>query len=581
MHSQNVASDREGFLPKAISVLRQGYSRQNFLRDLGSGATVGIVALPLAMAFAIASGTTPEKGLFTAIVAGFLISALGGSRYQIGGPTGAFVVIIFNIISRHGFDGLLLTTIMAGIILIIFGVLRLGTLITFIPYPVTTGFTAGIALLIFSSQINDFLGMRLDVIPPDFIGKWQAYFGHAGAIDPVTAAAALLTLGIIIGVRQFVPRIPAPVAAVAAVSVLAAVCGAPVETIGSRFGGIPQTLPSFALPDFSWAQVRILLPDALTVALLAGIESLLSCVVADGMTGSRHNANTELVAQGTANIASALFGGIPATGAIARTATNIRSGAFSPVSGMIHSAVLVLFVLLLAPAAGYIPLACLAAVLVVVAWDMSEIHKFMRLLRAPKPDVLVMCLTFGLTVAVDLTVAVNVGVVLASLLFMQRMSKVTRIRESDGEPAAETWAEEEPVSDVPQGVRIYEIDGPFFFGVADRFKSVLDIMEKSPAVFILRLRKVPTVDSTAINALELLHARCKANGTVLLLSGLRKAPLQELQRLGTLDIIGRRNIMPDINAALERARAITGTHDRTRRQPDRHSSSGRTASSLS
>ncbi|MFV0421652.1 SulP family inorganic anion transporter [Oleidesulfovibrio sp.] len=580
MYSQNTASDREGFLPKAISILRHGYSKQSFLRDLCSGTTVGIVALPLAMAFAIASGATPEKGLFTAIVAGFLISALGGSRYQIGGPTGAFVIIVFNIIAKHGYGGLLLTTMMAGVILLLFGILRLGKLISYIPYPVTTGFTAGIALLIFSSQMNDFLGLSLHSVPPDFIEKWQTYITNINHINITTATLGILTLAIILGVRRYIPRIPAPVMAVVAISTLAWACNLPVETIGSRFGGIPQQLPQFALPEFSLEKMQLLLPDAITVALLAGIESLLSCVVADGMTGSRHNANTELLAQGTANIAAAFFGGIPATGAIARTATNIRAGAYSPVSGMIHAVVLVLFVLFLAPIAAYIPLAALAGVLVVVAWDMSEIHKFMRLLKAPKSDVAVMCITFGLTVMVDLTIAVNVGVVLASLLFMQRMSTVTRIKESDQCVTNVSGTTTEPLTNIPAGVRIYEIDGPFFFGVADRFKSVLDIMEKAPKVFILRMRKVPTIDSTAINALELLHNRCKANGTVLILSGVRQSPMAELHRLGTSTVIGSDNILPDITAALARASDIIEGNP-PKETPQRSYRSAKPATSMS
>lgn len=549
-----ITKDTMPFLPRSFTVLREGYDMQTFCKDLLAGLTVGIVALPLAMAFAIASGTPPERGLFTAIVAGFLISLFGGSRYQIGGPTGAFVIIIFNVILRHGYEGLVLTTLMAGVILLIFGLCRFGALIKFIPYPVTTGFTAGIAVLIFSQQVKDFFGLTMAEVPPDFFPKWQAYFHDAGTFNGTTLAIALLALGAILATRRFIPRIPGPVVGVVLASVAVWAFGLDVETIGSKFGGIPTELPRFVMPDITFEQIRLLLPDALTIALLAGIESLLSCVVADGMTGDKHNSNVELAAQGVGNIASVLFGGIPATGAIARTVTNIRSGGRTPVAGMIHAAVLVGFILFLAPLASFIPLASLAAVLMIVAWDMSEMHKFLRLLHAPKSDVIVMCLTFTLTVVIDLTVAVYVGVVLASLLFMRRMSEVTEICSTCGnDPREYVSVPETSAVDIPDGVQVYEIDGPFFFGVADRFQNVLSALDNQPQVFILRMRRVPTMDSTAANALEVFARKCQHDGVVLLLSCVRDSMRATLRGLGTENIIGEKNICANINVALERA----------------------------
>lgn len=551
--TDNMGDGATSFLPRSITELRAGYSAQKCIRDLLAGLTVGVVALPLAMAFAIASGTTPERGLFTAIVAGFLISLLGGSRYQIGGPTGAFVVIIYNVIYRHGYDGLVITTLLAGAMLLIFGLCRIGVLIKYIPYPVTTGFTAGIAVLIFSSQMKDFFGLTMDAVPPEFFDKWAAYLEHVDTLNPTTLCVAGLALACILAVRRFIPRIPAPVVGVAVASLAVWALGLEVETIGSRFGGIPRELPSFAWPTFTFARVRELLPDAMTIALLAGIESLLSCVVADGMTGDKHNSNVELTAQGAANIASVLFGGIPATGAIARTVTNIRSGGQTPVAGMVHAAVLVAFVLFLAPLASFIPLASLAAVLIMVSWDMSELHKFLRLLRAPKSDITVMCLTFVLTVVIDLTVAVYVGVMLASLLFMRRMSEVTAICSCAIDDKPVIQGRETAALTVPEGVQVYEIDGPFFFGVADRFQSVSQALQKQPEVFILRMRKATTVDSTGANALEAFYRTCRRRGTTLLLSGVRPAARNMMERFGTLDLIGRENLFENVDRALEHA----------------------------
>lgn len=555
-------ADRESFMPRSVSALSGGYGSGLFIKDFIAGLTVGIVALPLAMAFGIASGVTPDKGLYTAIVAGFLVSLLGGSKFQIGGPTGAFVVIISNVIYRHGYDGLVVTTLMAGAILLVFGFCRLGSLIKYIPHPVTTGFTTGIGVLIFSSQMKDFFGMSIADVPPEFFAKWESYFRHASSLSPVTLAVGCSALAVIVLTRRFVPRIPGPVVGVVLASVAVWAFGLDVETIGSRFGGIPSSLPSLVIPTVTLEQVRVLLPDAMTIALLAGIESLLSCVVADGMTGDKHNSNVELAAQGTANIASVLFGGIPATGAIARTVTNIRSGGRTPVAGMIHALVLVAFILFLAPLASFIPLASLAAVLLVVSWDMSEVHKFVRVFRAPKSDSSVMLLTFALTVAIDLTVAVYVGVILAAILFMRRMSEVTAITSCELGDVARAAGRDTGDLTIPEGVRVYEIDGPFFFGVADRFQDVLSFLESQPRVFILRMRKVPAVDSSGVNALENFVRRCRARGTHVVMSGVRDRARMVFERMGTEELIGSENICANIDCALARARVLLDGDER-------------------
>jgi len=543
--------------PKFFKVMKEGYSLKLFSKDLFSGVTVGVVALPLAMAFAIASGTTPEKGLYTAIIAGFLISFLGGSRYQIGGPTGAFIVIVFNVITKHGYDGLLLATFIAGIILLIMGFAKLGAVIKFIPYPVTTGFTTGIGLLIFSSQIKDFLGLKMDTNPPDFTGKWVNVFDNISTISFHSLFAGLLTIAIILMVRKKIPKIPAAFSAVAIVTVLALLTGIDIETIGSRFGSIPSMLPVPSFPSFSIEKIRAVMPDAITIALLAGIESLLSAVVADGMTGDRHDSNTELSAQGIANIFSVIFGGIPATGAIARTATNIKSGAATPVSGMIHAATLFLFMMFLSPVAAMIPLASLAGVLIIVSYDMSELHRFARLFKAPKSDAAVMIITFGLTVVIDLTVAVQAGVVLAAVLFMKRMAEVTDISSCE-------WLFDRDIDDgydadsiknkvVPKDIEVYEINGPFFFGMADKLKDTVASIEVAPRAFILRMRHVPAIDATGINALFELHEKCKRVSVRLILSGI-KPDSQVMEALLKYELdktIGKENIARNIDDALE------------------------------
>ncbi len=483
------------YLPKSLVCLREGFSRQQILGDLFAGVTVGMIALPLAMAFGIASIpdgvmnpagiSPPAMGLYTAIVAGFLISLLGGSRVQIGGPTGAFIVIIYGVAARHGYAGLATATVMAGIIVILMGLCRLGTVIKFIPYPVTTGFTAGIAVIIFSSQVKDFAGLRMGAVPAEFIEKWQAYFANLASWSPAAVSIGVGTLLLMLLLRRFAPRIPAAIVAVAVASCLTSLLHLQIDTIGSRFGGIPHTLPIPSLSAIDLKLFRDLIPDAFTIALLIAIESLLSAVVADGMTGGRHKADCELVGQGIANIAAILFGGIPATGAIARTAANIKSGGRTPLAGIVHAFTLLAIILIAAPLASAIPLSALAAVLIMVAWNMSEFDEFRSLFRAPPSDVFVLLTTFGLTVFTDLRLAVGVGMVLASMLFMKRMADVSNInaitREFD-QSDEELGNLKDPNStasrDVPPGVEVYEINGPFFFGVADRLKDVLHNLER-------------------------------------------------------------------------------------------------------
>lgn len=521
------------FVPKLVTVLRLGYGVRDFRQDAIAGLTVAIVALPLAMALGIASGSTPEKGLVTAVVAGFLISALGGSRFQIGGPTGAFVVVVLDVIARHGFDGLLLATALAGIMLVIAGFAGLGTWIKYIPQPVITGFTAGIAVIIFSTQIKDLLGLQMGAVPGEFVEKVESYAEHLPTWSGPATLIAAISLGTIIVLRKYAPRWPGFLMAVIVGSVLAWAFDMPVTTIGSQFGELPHGLPAPQLPEVSWAKLRAVVPSAFTIAFLAGVESLLSAVVADGMTGRRHRSNCELVAQGIANFASTLFGGLPATGAIARTATNVRSGARSPVAGMLHAVFLLLFMLLLAPLISYVPLASLAAVLVIVAWNMSEIDRFRYLMRAPLGDRLVLLLTFALTVMIDLTVAISVGVVLAAMLFMHRMAEAVAIQsrrsiiETDQDDLKRHQDEYTRRLRLPKGVEVFELRGPLFFGVANRLNDVLDRIGPMPKAFILILRDVPLIDATGASALEEFLSRCKRHNTTVYLAEMTR-PVKSL-----------------------------------------------------
>ncbi|MQT11261.1 SulP family inorganic anion transporter [Segnochrobactrum spirostomi] len=510
------------FTPKLVTALQEGYSLATLRADAIAGLTVAIVALPLSMAIAIASGTTPDRGLFTAIVAGFLISALGGSRFQIGGPTAAFIVVVHRIVDVHGFDGLVLATLIAGAVLIAIGALRLGTYVKYIPYPVVIGFTAGIAISIFVSQIKDLLGLTVP-LPGDFVPKIAALAAALPQTNPAAVAIALLSIGLIVGLRKVRPKWPGFLIAVVAAALVATGLGLGVATIGSAFGGVPRTLPAPTLPVFSLAKVTAVLPDAMTIALLAAVESLLSAVVADGMTGRRHRSNCELVAQGVANIASALFGGISATGAIARTATNIRAGGRTPVSGILHALFLALFMLVAAPLLSYIPLAALAAILAVVAWNIAEIEHVREILtRSAIGDRIVLALTLGLTVFVDLTVAIEVGVVLAAFLFMHRMAQAVEVSTGAAlvrEDEADTLTCDLPDQD--PGVVLYRIDGPFFFGATQQVVSALDHTGETPRAIILDFSNVPLIDSTAATALRSAVEKARKMGARVVIAGAR------------------------------------------------------------
>jgi len=546
------------FVPKSITTLKS-YSRSQFRSDLAAGVIVGIVALPLAIAFAIASGVTPDRGLYTAIIAGFLISALGGSRVQIGGPTGAFVVIVYGIVQKYGIDGLIVATIMAGVILVILGIAKLGSAIKFIPHPVVVGFTSGIAVIIFSSQVKDFLGLRMGDLPVDFIPKWRAISSNLDSINARALAVSLIALLIMVLWPRVSRRIPSPFVALIATTLAVRLLNIPVETIGTRFGAISATLPHPIVPHVSLAQVTALVAPAFTIALLAAVESLLSAVVADGMIGGRHRSNMELIAQGVANIVAPMFGGMPATGAIARTATNVKNGGRTPVAGMVHALTLLLITLFFGRWAALIPLATLAAILVVVSYHMSEWRTFRSELTAPKSDVAVLLTTFSLTVLVDLTVAIEVGMVLAAFLFMRRMAEVTNVsivtRElTDGDNDEDDDPNSVRRREVPRGVEVFEINGPFFFGAAEQFKDTLGQIAKKPKVLIIRLRDVPAIDSTGLHALHELARSCKHDGTLLLLADVHAQPMFALVRSDMLVELGEENLFGNLDDALDRAR---------------------------
>ena len=551
-------------VPKLVTTLR-GYTREQFTADLTAGVIVGIVALPLSIAFAIASGVGPERGLYTAIVAGFLISALGGSRVQIGGPTGAFVVIVYGIVEQYGVDGLLVATFMAGLMLVALGVAKLGGAIKFIPFPVTTGFTSGIALIIFASQIKDFLGIRMGAVPADFIEKVVAYGENITRVNPWAIAVSAGSLLIVVLWPFVNRRVPGAFIALIVGTLAVNLFDLPVETIGSRFGNLDASLPRPQVPDITFATLTALIVPAFTIAMLGAIESLLSAVVADGMIGGRHRSNMELVAQGVANIVSPMFGGLPATGAIARTATNVRNGGRTPVAGMVHAITLLAITLFFGRWARLIPLGTLAAILVVVAYHMSEWRAFRSELRAPKSDVIVMLVTFALTVLVDLTVAIEVGMVLAAFLFMRRMAEVTNIRflsrEFGNDEVPDTYLTDPNAMrrrNVPAGVVVYEIDGPFFFGAAEKFKDTLGQIGKNPKVLIIRMRNVPAIDSTAMHALGDIVRRSRKDGTLTLLSDVHAQPMIALGRSDLLDEIGDENLFGNLDDALNAARAHLG-----------------------
>ncbi len=529
------ASFTELFTPKLVTVLREGYGLAQLRADAVAGLTVAIVALPLSMAIAIASGATPAQGLYTAIVGGFFVSALGGSRFQIGGPAGAFIVLVAGTVQQHGMDGLILATVMAGLILAVVGVLRLGTYIKFIPYPVTVGFTAGIAVIIFASQVRDLLGLTLtEAEPGPLLEKLPVLWHGLGSFNGAALALSVGTVAVISGVSRFLPRWPGMLIAVAGAAAAVAAFNLPVETIGTRFGGIPQDIPLPTLPDMTLAKVQAVLPNAVAFALLGAIESLLSAVVADGMTGRRHRSNCELVAQGAANVASGLFGGICVTGTIARTATNVRAGAHGPLSGMMHSGFLLIFILVAAPLAAYIPLASLAGVLAVVSWKMIEKHAFATLLRASRGDALVLLATLGLTIFRDLTEAIIVGFALGSVLFIHRMSKTTAV-ESHRPFVAEDHADNEDGDRHPYeeeaadpDVVVYRIVGAFFFGAAASIGSVLERISDTHKALIIDLAAVPFLDSTAANTIEGLAHKAQRQGVRVILTGVSVSVRRDL-----------------------------------------------------
>ncbi len=546
--------------PKLFSTLKN-YSKQQFISDATAGVIVGIVALPLAIAFGIASGVTPEKGIITAIIAGFIISFFGGSRVQIGGPTGAFIIIVYGIVQQYGTTGLAIATIMAGIILVIMGLVNFGSLIKFIPYPVVVGFTSGIALLIFSTQIKDFFGLQLDKIPSEFHEKWMAYFETFSTINYNVFGIAMLALLIMIFWPKVTHRIPGSLIAIIVTTVIVIVFKLPVDTIGSRFGEIPSNLPSPSFYEIDLSIIRNLIGPATVIAILAAIESLLSAVVADGMIGGKHRSNMELVAQGLANIITPIFGGIPATGAIARTATNIKNGGRTPVAGIIHSITLLLIMLFFGSYAKLIPMATLAAILIIVAYNMSEWHAFKSLLKSPKSDVAVLLTTFFLTVIFDLTIAIEIGMVLSVLLFMKRMSEVSNVsvitrelKDEEDQPDPNAIDKKQ----IPEGVEVFEINGPFFFGAAKKFKDEMAVIEKPPKVRIIRMRNVPAVDATGLQTLKDFYSDAKKHNTHMILSGVHTQPLYAMTQAGIFDLYGEDNIHGNIDDALDRAREVLG-----------------------
>ena len=549
--------------PKMISALRN-YNKKTFMADLMAGVIVGIVALPLAIAFGIASGVSPEKGIVTAIVAGFIISALGGSKVQIGGPTGAFIVIIAGIIGQYGMTGLTIATLMAGVFLIMFGLLRLGTIIKYIPYPIIVGFTSGIAVTIFTTQVKDLLGMTMTDVPGDFVERWIAYAQNIKNIDPWSSAVGLISVAIIATAPKLSKRIPGSLIAIIVMTVAALLLKqyagvTSIETIGDRFS-INGELPGAVVPEMSWETIKGLVAPALTIAVLGAIESLLSATVADGVIGDHHNSNTELIGQGVANLVTPIFGGIPATGAIARTMTNINNGGRTPIAGIVHAVVLLLIFLFLMPLAQYIPMACLASVLVVVSYGMSGWRSFAALMRNPKSDITVLLLTFFLTIIFDLTVAIEVGLICACLLFMRRMSETTDVRAVYDEIDLNEDADMERGNlehlTIPKHVEVYEINGPYFFGAGNRFEDIMARYGGRPKVRIIRMRKVPFIDSTGLHNLENLCLMSQREGITIVLSGVNEKVEAVLKRNGFNQLLGEENICSHIDLALERARQL-------------------------
>lgn len=554
------------FAPRMVSELRH-YNKEKFAADLMAGLIVGIVALPLAIAFGIASGVSPSQGILTAIIGGFLVSALGGSRVQIGGPTGAFIVIIYGIVSNPdlGLPGLMIATMLAGVFLILLGVCRLGTIIKFIPYPIVVGFTSGIAVTIFTTQIKDLFGLTIDgKLPGDFLSKWVIYFENFHTVDWITTAMGLLSIAVIALTPKVSKKIPGSLVAIILMTLAAwglnrADLGFHITTIGDQFGEIKAAIPEIQVPNLTWESVKGLFPTAMVIAVLGAIESLLSATVADGVCGDHHNSNQELIGQGVANLCTPLFGGIPCTGAIARTMTNINNGGRTPVAGIIHAAVLLVIFLVLMPLAAYIPMSCLAGVLVIVSYNMSGWRTFMQLMKNPKSDIIVLFMTFFLTVIFDLTVAIEVGLLVACLLFMRRMAETTQIKviadEIDPNDETDAVVHEEHLI-IPEGVEVYEINGPYFFGIANKFEELMATMNDHPKVRVIRMRRVPFIDSTGIHNLQNLCEMSHREGTHIVLSGVTPNVYNVLEHNGFCKLLGKDHICPNINVALERAAAI-------------------------
>lgn len=556
------------YTPKSLICLREGYSLKLFFHDVFAGVSVSIIALPLALAFAIGSGVDPERGVYTAIVAGFLISLLGGSRVQIAGPTGTSIVLVFATVQKHGYEGLALATFMAGIMLILMGIARLGVLLKFIPYSVTTGFTAGMALIIFTSQIKDFFGLDLDHVPPEFLLKCKYYCLNAHTFTPWAAGISLVTLGIIFLLKRFAPKFPGAIFAIFIATLLTGLFNIPLETIQSKFGNIPSSLPLPTFPSISLDFVREVFPDAIGIALLGAIESLLSAVIADGMTGHRHRSNCELVAQGIGNVGSIIFGGIPATGAVARTSANIRLGAKTPFAGMIHALTLLLLIMIFAPWASQIPLAALSAVLVYVAWTISDIPQFMHIVKGPRGDAVVLIITFALTVLVDIIVAVEVGVLLSAFLFLKKMTDKTTV-EASTVVIQESHNEKPELShntilfrnDIPNDTVVFEIKGPFFYSVSEMLMDTLTNLDEVPRVFVLRLRDVPLVDMTGIHALKQFADKCKKEEIIFLVTEVRK-DVKDLFSITKLDkAIEPQHFFSTLEGALNHAKKTEAAVD--------------------
>lgn len=547
------------FIPKIVTVFKEGYSKDQFVKDLIAGVIVGVVALPLAIAFAIASGVSPEKGLVTAIIAGFIISAFGGSRVQIGGPTGAFIIIVFGIVQQYGVSGLTVATFIAGFIIIILGITKLGSVIKYIPQSVIVGFTSGIALIIFSTQIKDFFGLQMESVPSDFIEKWGAYFKNIHTINYYAVIITIATIAISVYLPRVTKKIPGSLVAIILSTLVVSIFNLPVDTIYSKFGDIPASFPKPSLPVINFEIIKELIEPAFAIALLGSIESLLSAVVADGMIGGRHRSNMELIAQGAANIVSSIFGGIPATGAIARTATNIKNGGRTPVAGIIHAITLLIIMLFVGKWAKLIPMASLAGILIVVAYNMSEYKAFISLARGPRSDMAILFITFGLTVMVDLVVALEIGMVLAAFLFMKKMADLSHINEIT-EEINDVKDIEDPEATgnyiIPKGVEIYEVNGPLFFGAAYKFRDALKLSNRKPKILIIRMRYVPTIDATGLHHLKEIVKDLQHKKIKIIISGIQPEVYKKLEKSRIAFLIGKRNIKNHIKLSIDRANEI-------------------------